>query len=252
MDFTIEDKIRFSGNTGIFDAQAALATAKQVGADTVLYVTGSTLTLRGFSTAALTANNFLFSTTQLNVSSQNGISYVNSDEAMSDCAWAYKSGAFTVDCVTGLHARGKGDRIIFPDGVFGFDANGKLGFVYRLYQAAFNRTPDTDGLSNNLHLLEIGTVTNRTLTDAFIGSAEFQNTYGSLSNTQFVTLLYKNVLHRQPDAGGLAGWVDYLDTGKLSRADVLIGFSESTENHNNVDAKILQGVPLNPSYMFAN
>ena len=38
----------------------------------------------------------------------------------------------------------------------------------------------------------------------FINSPEFSATYGSLNDTQFVTQLYANVLHRAPDDGGLA------------------------------------------------
>ena len=44
-----------------------------------------------------------------------------------------------------------------------------------------------------------------------------------------MTLLYDNVLHRAPDAGGYAYWMEQL-AGGMAREDVLIGFSESTEN----------------------
>jgi serralysin len=62
----------------------------------------------------------------------------------------------------------------------------------------------------------------------FVNSAEFQNTYGALDNTGFVTLLYQNVLGRAPDAGGLTGWLNALDAGQ-SRAQVVQGFSQSGE-----------------------
>jgi serralysin len=38
------------------------------------------------------------------------------------------------------------------------------------------------------------------------------------------------VLHRAPDAGGLAYHTGNLDSGGNSRAQVLVGFSESPEN----------------------
>ena len=63
----------------------------------------------------------------------------------------------------------------------------------------------------------------------FIASPEFSAKYGTLDNTQFVTQLYANVLHRAPDAGGLAYHLDSLAHG-ATRADVLVGFSESQEN----------------------
>ena len=64
----------------------------------------------------------------------------------------------------------------------------------------------------------------------FIDSPEFSAAYGSLSNSDFVTQLYANVLHRAPDAAGLKFHVDLLNAGNISRAQDLVGFSESTEN----------------------
>ena len=39
------------------------------------------------------------------------------------------------------------ERISFQDGTLAFDLDGNAGKAYRLYQAAFDRTPDRDGLS---------------------------------------------------------------------------------------------------------
>ena len=66
---------------------------------------------------------------------------------------------------------------------------------------------------------------------AFINSVEFINNYGAnISNEQFVTNLYENVLGRSPDLAGLNYWSQQLNNGIESRNDVLIGFSESAEN----------------------
>lgn len=62
----------------------------------------------------------------------------------------------------------------------------------------------------------------------FVGSNEFQNVYGDLDNKGFVSLLYNNVLGRAADTVGLNGWLAQLDGGS-SRAQVVIGFSESAE-----------------------
>jgi hypothetical protein len=64
----------------------------------------------------------------------------------------------------------------------------------------------------------------------FIASPEFSATYGSLNDTQYVTQLYQNVLHRGPDAGGLSFHTGNLASGANTRANVLVGFSESPEN----------------------
>ena len=45
-----------------------------------------------------------------------------------------------------------------------------------------------------------------TVADGFVFSAEFQNTYGNLSNQGFVEQLYHNVLDRAGEAAGVAGW----------------------------------------------
>ena len=97
--------------------------------------------------------------------------------------------------------------------------------VARLYHATLDRLPDADGLvkwTTALHsgesLLEIA--------NGFTSSAEFQERYGTPDNSGFTTLLYNNVLGRQPDSGGLATWTEEMDSGK-SRADVVLGFSES-------------------------
>jgi hypothetical protein len=100
--------------------------------------------------------------------------------------------------------------------------------VVRLYFATFLRVPDYAGLVGNAALVRNGTVTLLQLADFFVASPEFAATYGALDNTQFVTLLYNNVLGRAPDQAGLDGWVALL-AGGMSRGQVLLGFSDSTE-----------------------
>jgi glucose/arabinose dehydrogenase len=100
--------------------------------------------------------------------------------------------------------------------------------VVRLYFACFQRVPDYAGLTFNAGLVRNGMVTLTQLASFFATSPEFIATYGSLDNTQFVTLLYRSVLGRAPDAAGLAGWVSLLNGG-ASRGQVVLGFSDSTE-----------------------
>ena len=76
----------------------------------------------------------------------------------------------------------------------------------------------------------------------FIASPEFQSKYGSaVDSSQFITLLYNNVLHRAPDSGGLQYHLNELATGQ-TRADVLTHFSESPENQANVIGQIQAGI----------
>ena len=99
--------------------------------------------------------------------------------------------------------------------------------VFRLYQATLGRDPDIAGFKGWMTNLGNG-MPFLTAVAGFVNSAEFQNTYGALDNTGFVTLLYQNVLNRAPDAGGLTGWLNALADGS-TRAEVVRGFSQSGE-----------------------
>ena len=101
--------------------------------------------------------------------------------------------------------------------------------VARLYDTALGRLPDLPGLTGWTQALENGTLTLLQEMSDFVGSTEFQAVYGNLSNTAFVTQLYANALHRAPDAG-LNAWVSLLNSGQDTRAQVVLGFSESPEH----------------------
>jgi serralysin len=138
------------------------------------------------------------------------------------------------------------ERLQFTNGIVALDINGDAGQAYRLYQAAFNRVPDVGGLGYQTNALDTG-LTLTQVASNFIASPEFQRTYGNVDDTQFVTLLYQNVLHRAPDAGGLQFHLDEMHVQGQSRADVLVHFSESPENQANVIGQIQDGMfMLNP------
>jgi glucose/arabinose dehydrogenase len=112
--------------------------------------------------------------------------------------------------------------------------DGFVAPVVRLYFGVFLRVPDYAGLVGNAALVRNATITLTQLADYFAASPEFQQTYGSLNNNQYVSLLYNNVLQRAPDSAGLAGWTALLDGGTYSRGQVMLGFTESTEFRANV------------------
>ncbi|MGC9457623.1 MAG: trypsin-like serine protease [Halothiobacillaceae bacterium] len=66
------------------------------------------------------------------------------------------------------------------------------------------------------------------VSDAFAGSAEFQATYGQLSDGDFVNLVYQNVLGRAPDTAGYNHWLAQL-AGGMTRGQLMLQFSESAE-----------------------
>jgi hypothetical protein len=118
--------------------------------------------------------------------------------------------------------------------------NADAAEVARLYDTVLGRRPDLSGLANWTSSLESGTSL-QTVANGFVASPEFQNVYGALNNANFVTLLYTNVLHRPPDTAGLDNWVTALNGGE-SRAQVVVGFSESPEHVANTAPHIDSGI----------
>lgn len=106
----------------------------------------------------------------------------------------------------------------------------------RLYEAYFQRLPDPGGFTYWTNRLRAGTSLKKA-SDTFAASSEFRRTYGSLSNAAFVTLVYRNVLGREPDTGGLRYWVGKLDARSISRGSVMLNFSESSENVRKTDSE---------------
>ena len=100
--------------------------------------------------------------------------------------------------------------------------------VTRLYLAYFLRQPDPAGLAFWVDRCNRNISSLVDISDAFAGSPEFTQRYGALGNLAFVTLVYRNVLDRDPDAGGLKASVDFLGRG-ARRGEVMLGFSESPE-----------------------
>jgi hypothetical protein len=118
------------------------------------------------------------------------------------------------------------ERLQFSDVTVAIDIGGNAGDAYRLYFAALGRAPDQAGLTFQVHALDNGATWSQVAAN-FLASPEFAAKYGTLDNTQFVTLLYHNALQRDPDTDGLAFHVGHLDAGMITRADLLVEFAES-------------------------
>ncbi|WP_334188205.1 DUF4214 domain-containing protein [Noviherbaspirillum sp.] len=137
-------------------------------------------------------------------------------------------------------------RLIFSDGAIGLDISGNAGQAYRLYQAAFNRKPDLPGLGVQTVALDQG-VSPLQISQNFMNSKEFTDLYGAnLSNAAFITQLYHNVLHREPEQAGFDHWMNILAKNELTRAQVLYSFSESDENRAQVLSDIQNGILYMP------
>ena len=113
--------------------------------------------------------------------------------------------------------------------VFSEEFQAKVAPVSRIYLAYFLRIPDTGGLEFWINEKLAGK-TISDISDSFAASTEFQNTYGSLNNADFVNLVYTNLFNRAADSGGFSYWKGQLDNGIDNRGTVMASFSESQEN----------------------
>lgn len=149
------------------------------------------------------------------------------------------------DSATGVNI----ERLMFDDSMLAFDFDGAAGQGFRIYQAAFDRSPDIQGLAYWIRQLDKGMALDE-VADRFMDSAEFKSTYGaSLSNSEFVFELYANVHHRAPDQEGFDFWTSKLANGTFDRADVLVRFSDSNENIGNVSEQIKNGIAISNDYL---
>lgn len=132
-------------------------------------------------------------------------------------------------------------RLDFSDLTLAFDVDGNAGKAYRLYRAVLGRQPDSGGLGFWIAGLD-GGVGLETMAREFITSQEFVARYGAApSNQAMVNALYRNVLGREPDAGGAAFWLRQLDDG-VALASVLAAFSEGQENRGITAAETAPGI----------
>lgn len=137
------------------------------------------------------------------------------------------------------------ERASFDDAALAFDIGGVAGQAYRIYQAAFDRAPDAAGLGYWIGAMDHG-MSLRDVAAGFVASAEFGDRYGrGQDNRAFLATLYHNVLHRDPDQGGIDYWGNSMEHG-ATRAEVLAQFSESNENQLQVIGAIRNGIDYLP------
>jgi hypothetical protein len=180
------------------------------------------------------------------VDGQGGVDTVLLSGARASFTVAHDANAFTLTAGGAHDTLVNVERVAFADGALALDIDGVAGQAYRLYQAAFDRQPDQVGLGYWIDVMDRG-ATLEQVAGGFQGSREFADLYGANpTNTQFVDLLYQNVLHRAPDAAGYDYWVDALANQHLARTQMLGFFSESAENQLQVIGSIGNGIAFVP------
>ena len=100
-------------------------------------------------------------------------------------------------------------------------------FVDKMYANVLLRSADTGGLNAWVGALNSGQMTRAQVALSFVDSAEFQSLSVS-QNRLDVSLLYFDLLRRDPDPGGFSAWVGALNSG-VPRTSVIEGFLNSFE-----------------------
>jgi serralysin len=154
----------------------------------------------------------------------------------------------SVDSRDGLDILVNVERLAFTDTMVALDTafNENAGNTYLLYQAAFDRAPDVEGLGYWIGEVDNGANIVSDVALNFILSEEFISLYGaSIEVPEFITLLYQNVLDRTPDAPGYIYWLnEFAEAGDslAYRAGLLNNFAISAENIGNVADQIVNGI----------
>jgi hypothetical protein len=134
----------------------------------------------------------------------------------------------------------------FSDKTIALDIDGTAGQCYRIYKAAFARTPDLAGLGYWISTMDKGTSLQQ-VAAGFIGSAEFQSVYETNpSNEVLINKFYTNVLGRAPDSTGANYWIGILNDHNDTIENVLSNISESSENKASLIGVIGNGFEYTP------
>ena len=105
------------------------------------------------------------------------------------------------------------------------------GFVARIYTEMLGRSFDEEGLEYWCEKYVTGKQSvEEIMMIGFLQSEEVANL--NLSDEEFVTRMYRTFLNREPEAEGLAYWMERLENGQETRDSIVYGFSLSQEFKN--------------------
>lgn len=102
--------------------------------------------------------------------------------------------------------------------------------VTSFYQNTLGRAPDAGGLSNWIGELRSRRLTVAQVAAQFYASEEFYTLHAGATNQSWVTELYRQILHREPDAGGLTAWTNLTNSGRMNRGQIAENFYQSNES----------------------
>ena len=97
-----------------------------------------------------------------------------------------------------------------------------------LYDNILGRAAKSEGLKDLVTALNEGRMTPNEVIRALVFSDELKPKISLMGSEEFVTFLYENVLDRNADPDGYAGWVSAMNSG-MSKEEVLLLFLDSDE-----------------------
>lgn len=122
------------------------------------------------------------------------------------------------------------ELVKFNDGHLALGVNTDQAFLYRLYDAAFDRVPDEGGFNYWSNRMMQGDIGRYDLAAHFIKVDEYTSRYGdNQAPDRFVDALYHNIFGRDPDQGGRDYWTGRLHDG-TSQREVFNSFVDSDEH----------------------
>ena len=105
----------------------------------------------------------------------------------------------------------------------------EISILHALYEVAFDRKADASGLDYWSDVRKEG-VSVFDIAEFFLESEEFVSNHGnSLSDDDYLTMLYANAFDRAPDANGFEYWSDMLEESTVDHGDVMTHFAFSDE-----------------------
>jgi hypothetical protein len=123
------------------------------------------------------------------------------------------------------------ERLHFSDMSMALDMNGHAGTVAKLISAIFGQSylSNSQYVGIGLNLMDSG-MSETALADLAIHTALFQQLAGTTSNTDFVKLVYHNVVGVAPGPSELATYVGMLDSGQQTQASLAVMAAEASQN----------------------
>jgi Domain of unknown function (DUF4214) len=113
-----------------------------------------------------------------------------------------------------------------------------LDQIQEIYISYYGRPADADGLIYWAAQLDANNGNLAGIIDAFANSTESATLYGANSSpTDLITAIYQNVLHRAPDADGLAFYVQALKDGTFTAGSLALSVLNGAQNS---DATLVQ------------